>query len=90
NVPTVSEAGVPGFQSGTWMAVAAPPGTPAPVASAISRAIGEAVRDPGVRTRLAELGAEPIGNSPEEMAAFVAEEAVRWRKVIESANVTVE
>jgi tripartite-type tricarboxylate transporter receptor subunit TctC len=89
-VPTMAESGVRGFQSGTWMAFAAPPNTPAPIATAISRAIAEAVRDPGVRTRLAELGAEPIGNSPEEMAAFVAEEAVRWRKVIESANVTVE
>ena len=89
-VPTIAESGLPGFQSGTWMAFAAPPNTPARIATAISRGIAEAVRDPGVRTRLAELGAEPIGNTPEEMAAFVAEEAARWRKVIESANVTVE
>jgi tripartite-type tricarboxylate transporter receptor subunit TctC len=90
DVPTLAESGLPGFQAGTWMAFAAPPNTPAPIAATISRAIAEAVQDPEVRRRLAELGAEPIGSSPEEMARFVQDEATRWRKVIESANVTVE
>lgn len=89
-VPTLAESGLPGFQAGTWMALAAPPKTPAARAAAISRAIAEAVQDPGVRQRFAELGADPVGGTPEEMARFVAQEAARWRKVIQSANVTVE
>jgi tripartite-type tricarboxylate transporter receptor subunit TctC len=90
DVPTLAESGLPGFQAGTWMAFAAPPKTPMPIAAAISRAIAEAVRDPEVKRRFAELGAEPVGSTPEEMGRFVAEEATRWRKVIESAHVTVE
>ena len=90
DVPTLAESGLPGFHSGTWMAFAAPPHTPAPIASAISQAIAEAVREPEVRRRFGELGAEPVGSTPEEMARFVAEEAARWRKVIESAHVTVD
>ena len=90
NVPTMSEAGLPGFHAGTWVATVAPPNAPPAVTAQIAGAMAEAVRLPDVQKRFAELGADPVGSSPPQMKAFVAEEAARWRKVIEQANVTLQ
>jgi tripartite-type tricarboxylate transporter receptor subunit TctC len=87
DVPTLSEAALPGFLSVTWFGVVAPEGTPAPVAERISAAFAEAIRMPDVQKRFLEQGADPVGNTPAEMAAFVKDEMSRWQKVIQDANV---
>ena len=89
DVPTVSEAGVPGFLSSAWFALVAPPRTPAAVAREVNRAAVEALRSDDVRKRLLALGAEPVGGSTAETAAFIKEETERWHKVIKEANVTL-
>jgi len=89
NVPAMSEV-LPGFVSVAWFGVVAPPKTPPRIAATISAAIGEALKLPDVGKRLAELSAEPIGSTPAQMAAFMKEDAERWRKVIVSAGVKVD
>ena len=86
NVPTIAET-LPGFVSIAWFGVAAPPRTPMAIAERLSAAIAEAAKLPDVQKRMVELSAEPIANTPAQMAAFMKEDAERWRKVIVSASV---
>jgi len=89
DVPAMSEV-LPGFESVTWFGVVAPPKAPMPIAEKISAAIAEALRSPDARKRLADLSAEPIGNTPAQMAAFMRKDAERWREVIRSAGVKAD
>ena len=89
-VPTVAEAGLPGFVAVTWFGVMAPPRTSPDIAAKFSGAIAEALKHPDVQRRLVELSAEPVGNTPAEMAAFMKDEVERWRRVIRSAGVKVD
>jgi tripartite-type tricarboxylate transporter receptor subunit TctC len=89
DIPTVSEAGVPGFVTSAWFALVAPPGTPSAIVQQINAAVVEAINLVDVQKRFLEQGADPVGNSSEEMAAFVKDEMARWQKVIRSANVTL-
>ena len=90
NVPTVVEAGIAGFNAVTWFGVVAPPKTSPEIAAKLSTAIAETLKHPDVQKRLQDLSAEPVGNTPAEAAAFMKDEAERWRKVIQSANVKVD
>lgn len=90
DVPTFAELGLPDVMAGSWVAFAAPAGTPPAITSKISKAIAEIVRMPDVKKRFAELSAAPVGDSPAEMAAFVARESERWGAVIRTAHVTLD
>src|SRR5258706_4218932 len=89
DVPTVIEAGLPGFVTSASFVLVAPPGTPPAVLAKINADAVEALKLPDVRARFLEQGAEPVGNTPAEMAAFVREEMARWQEGIRSANVTL-
>ena len=89
DVPVMAET-FPGFVAVAWFGVVAPPKTPARIASRLSGAIAEALKLPDVARRLAELSAEPIGSTPAQMAAFMKQDAARWRTVIRSANVKLD
>jgi tripartite-type tricarboxylate transporter receptor subunit TctC len=88
-VPAMSEF-YPGFVSVAWFSVSAPPRTPGAIADKLSAAIAEALKQPEVAKRLAELSADPIGSTPVEMAALMKEDAERWRAVIRAAGVKLE
>ncbi len=88
-VPTMIESGFPGFLSATWVSIAAPPGTPQPLAQQLSSAIADIMKMPDVRDRFAAQVAEPVGGTSQEMAALIKEELARWTNVIKSANVTL-
>ena len=90
DIPTASEAGLPGFVANAWFALVAPPGTPNTIAQQINAAAVEAIRLPDVQKRFLEQGAEPVGNTTAEMAAFVKDEMARWQSVIRTANVTLQ
>jgi tripartite-type tricarboxylate transporter receptor subunit TctC len=90
NVPTFTELGWPMLQSASWVAIAAPPGTPDAIAQRLNTAIVEIVKSADVRNRYLELGAEPIGASRDATAKFFADEAQKWRRVITDANVTLD
>ena len=88
-VPALAEI-YRGFVSVAWFGVVAPPGTPQRIAERLASAIAEAIKLPDVAKRLAELSAEPVGSTPTQMAAFMKQDAERWRKVIESAGVKLD
>lgn len=90
DVPTVIEAGVPDFLASAWFAVAAPPKTPKPVVDKLNLAIDEVLKMPEVKQKFAAQGAEVVGGSPAAMDQFLSAERVRWKKVIETANVTLD
>jgi len=89
NAATFAET-LPGFYSDTWMAIAAPPGTPKDVTKKLSDAIAKALQSPDLRRRIEELQAEPFGSTPEQMAALIKESHDRWAPVITKANITSE
>ena len=90
DIPTLAEAGVPGFQSVTWFAVVAPPGTPAPVTQAINKAVGEALQLPVVREQFEKMGVRPVGGSVAETEKFISKERARWGEVIRATNIRME
>jgi tripartite-type tricarboxylate transporter receptor subunit TctC len=89
-VPTMDEAGVPGYETNTWNALFAPAGTPPEVVAKLNEAAVAAVSDPAVKERLAGVGAVVVGSTAEELAAHVSSEVARWKPVIEEAGVTVQ
>ncbi len=89
NLPAINEL-VPGVVGVAWFAMVAPPKTPPAIAARLSSTIAEILRSPEVTKRYAEVGAEPVGNTPEEMAAWQKEDTERWRAVIRAGNITVD
>ncbi|HYL24876.1 MAG TPA: tripartite tricarboxylate transporter substrate binding protein [Burkholderiales bacterium] len=89
NVPAITEL-LPGFRSETWMALVAPPGTPSAIAERLSAAVGRAVQEPDFRRLLTGLQAEPVGNTPREMAAVIRQDTERWSRVIRDARITIQ
>lgn len=89
-VPSMSEAGMAGFELGSWFGVLAPARTPLAVVRRINSEIAKGLQEPDFRARLAQEGTEPMKLSAEECAAYLKSELERWSKVIRSANVKLE
>jgi len=89
-VPTAAEAGLGGYVTGAWFAFLAPRGTPRPVVDRLNREIVAAMADPAVRGRFAELGAEPLATTPEELARHIAAESAKWREIITKGGITAD
>jgi tripartite-type tricarboxylate transporter receptor subunit TctC len=89
-IPTTAEAGLPALVSTGWFALAAPPKTPQPLAAEIARAAVETIKTPDVQAKFRAASVEPVGNSPGEMAAFIAEETRRWSDIIKKNNIVVD
>lgn len=90
DVPTMDEAGVPGYETNTWNALFAPAGTPPEVIEKLNAAAVAAVNDPAVKEQLAEAGAVVVGSTPEELAEHVKSEVARWAPVIAEAGVSIQ
>ena len=88
NLPTVHEAGVPGYEAAIWFGIAAPAGTPRPIVNTLSREIGAALNEPAFRERLPNLDMAP--GTPEAFADYIRREIPKWRRVIETAKIAVE
>jgi tripartite-type tricarboxylate transporter receptor subunit TctC len=82
DVPTMKEAGVDGVEVTVWYGVLAPSAMPKPMVAALAAAVAKAAHDPEMRKRLAEQGAEPVGNSAEEFGKILREEVARWAEVV--------
>jgi len=89
DVPTIAEAGVPGYEATQWYGVLAPAGTPAPVVDKLNREIVTWVHTKQLQDRLVTDGSEPFTTRPEEFLAFIKSETARWAPVIQSAHITV-
>ena len=82
DLPTIAEAGLPGYAAISWQMVAAPAGTPRPIIDRMAATISKLTADPAFRARVVEAGAEPSGGTVDEARAFVKQEAVKWREVV--------
>jgi tripartite-type tricarboxylate transporter receptor subunit TctC len=89
-VPTLAEAGVPGFDFSGWYAMFAPAGTPKPVKDKLAKEIARILAQPDTKERLMSQGATPSTSTPEKLDAFVREEIARMRKVVQAASIKVE
>ena len=87
NVPTIAESGLPGFDTGVWWGVLGPAGLPADVKAKLARDCSEAVRSATVKARLLQLGATPIGSTPEEFAALIRADYEKWGPIIKAAGI---
>jgi len=85
-LPTVAEAGVPGYEASAWFGVMVPAKTPPAVVARLNREIGAALAAPEIAQRLAALGEVPAGGTPEAMAAFLHDEIAKWAKVVAFAD----
>ena len=90
NVPTVAEAGVPGFAANAWYGLFAPANTPQPVVAKLQSEVAGILQQPAIRKRMTELGATPIGSTPAEFREFQLSEMKRWKEVVDSANIRAE
>ena len=90
NVPTISEAGVPGFEASSWFGIVAPANTPRSVVERLAGETAKAVQDPEMQARFEKLGARLVGNSPAEFGAMVEAERKRWGDVIRSAGIKLQ
>jgi tripartite-type tricarboxylate transporter receptor subunit TctC len=90
DVPTVAEAGVPGYDSGAWFGLVAPAHTPKDIVDKLSHETARILKLPDVSARLSDLGAEPVGGTPEQFAAHIKAEIAKWAKVIKEANVELQ
>ena len=86
-LPTMMEAGVKGYESATWYGVLAPARTPTVVVKKLNSDIVAILRQPEVRDRMSKEGADPVGNTPEEFAAYMKAEIAKWAKVIRAAKI---
>ncbi len=89
-IPTIEEAGFPGFQAITWFAMVAPPGTPDAITGRIYRDTLDALRVPEVASRIAAMGMDVAGMSPEESGRFFAQESALWGKIVKDAKISLD
>jgi tripartite-type tricarboxylate transporter receptor subunit TctC len=90
DVPTMAEAGVPDFVSGTWSGIIAPAGTPKEIVDRVAAEAKKALTDPDLKKKLDDQGIVPMGTTPDEFRAFLTDEIARWKKVITDAGIKME
>ncbi|HEV2007273.1 MAG TPA: tripartite tricarboxylate transporter substrate binding protein [Burkholderiales bacterium] len=90
DVPTIAEAGVPGYEVVGWYGMAAPANTPREVINKLYSEIANILKSPDTRDKLAADGAEPVGSTPEQFAAFIQSEIDKWSRVVKSSGIKIE
>lgn len=90
DIPTVAEAGVPGYETGSWYGVVVPAGTPKVAIDTLSREIISFVRSPETVARMNSEAVIPVGSTPDEFTAHIKRELARWAKVVKQANLRIE
>lgn len=89
-VPTLDESGLKGFDQGTWFGVLAPAGTPGDVVATLNAEMVRVIQLPEFRKRMADIGAEPIGDSPAQMAAQIRTNTAKYAKLVKEANIAID
>ncbi len=89
-IPTIAEAGVPGYEAVQWYGVLAPAGTSREIVAKLHGAVVRAVQNADVKARFLADGADPVGSSPEEFAAYIRAETAKWAKVVKDAGIRQE
>jgi tripartite-type tricarboxylate transporter receptor subunit TctC len=90
DVPTVAEAGVPGYAAPTWSGVIGPAGIPRAIVDKLNAAINRAIQSPTFKERFASIGDEPAGGAPEDFAETIAKDSAKWKEVVQRAGVRLD
>ena len=89
-LPTIAEAGVPGYEAGTWSGIIAPAGLPQPIIAKLNSAVNEAIRSPIFAERFALIGDEPAGGSPQDFADTIRRDSARWGEVVRRSGARID
>ncbi len=90
NVPTIAESGLPGYEVTPWFAVFVPSGTPKPIINKLNNALVTALKNPEIKTKFDNIGAEIIGSTPDEVTSYLNKEIERWGKVITANKIKAD
>ena len=90
DIPTIAEAGVPGYETNAWGGIVVPVGTSKEIVIKLNREINKALQSPQLKERYAAIEAEPVGGTPEEFAAFVRKETVKWADVVKKSGAKLD
>ncbi len=90
NVPTIAEAGVPGYEATSWFGMFAPAGTPAPVLAKLNTALVKVLNQADVKKKINDQGAETMSETPEQFAAFIKAESLKWGKVVKESGASLD
>ncbi len=90
DLPTMAEAGIPGFDTQNWFGIYVPARTPRPVVDRLAAEVARVTRDPACRARLTEMGVNPVGSSPEEFTAFWDRELATWGPIVRASGAKVD
>ncbi|CAN7381923.1 tripartite tricarboxylate transporter substrate-binding protein [Acidovorax sp. LjRoot194] len=90
DVPTVAETVIPGYEAYEWNGMFLPAGTPEPIAAKLREAVQEVMKEDELKQRLADMGAQPVGSTPAEFAAFLKKEDSKWGDVVRKGNIKLD
>lgn len=90
DVPTVAEAGVPGYEAMSWFGMFAPAATPKPVLNKLSGALAKVLANPEVKKKIADQGGEPVNETPAQFATFIKSESAKWGKVVKESGASLD
>lgn len=90
DLPTIAEAGVPGYESTAWVGILAPAGTPQEIVRKLHAEIVRSLENQDLRERIIGLGTVPVGNTPEQFADLIRSEVPKWIRVAKEANIRME
>ena len=90
DIPTIAEAGYPGYEAGTWYALLAPAGTPREPINKLNAEVLKVIQVPEFRERLGGLGVEFVGSTPDACFAYIRSETTKWSKVIKQGNIRAD
>jgi len=90
DMPTMAEAGVPGYEATTWTGIVAPVGMPKPIVARLNLEINQMVASPAFREKVTAIGSEPMSGTPEQFAEFIRKESAKWAAVVKRAGVTAQ
>jgi tripartite-type tricarboxylate transporter receptor subunit TctC len=86
NVPTIAESGYPGFDASSWFGLVGPAGLPHEIALKIQGEIARILKDPAMREKFIQQGADPIGNTPDEFGQYIRDETAKWAKIVKASG----
>jgi tripartite-type tricarboxylate transporter receptor subunit TctC len=90
NVPTIAEAGLPGYYAASWYGLLLPRGVPRDIVKRLALETGNAMRAPDIKERMTRQGFDPVGGTPEQFAGFMREEIKRWERVVKTAGIKAQ